>query len=208
MSEPSYDHHYWEGLWTKTLSRRRGKAIGHGPNPHLLEVAGSLPPGAALDAGCGHGAESRWLAARGWEVTAVDFSAAALAHARSTAEAAGAAVAERIEWVEADLAAWTPEAERYELVISLYVHLAGSVEAMVRRLAAAVAPGGNLLLVGHGSRDPATGAATRAAGQTQVSVDAARAALDPDRWQLLVAEDRARAVVGSGADQLIHARRR
>jgi hypothetical protein len=35
-----------------------------------------------------------------------------------------------------------------------------------------VAPGGTLLLVGHRPIDPATGAATPAAGQLQVSVDA------------------------------------
>ena len=33
-----------------------------------------LPPGTALDVGCGEGADAIWLAERGWRVTAVDFS--------------------------------------------------------------------------------------------------------------------------------------
>ena len=56
------------------------------------------------------------------------------------------------------------------------------------RLAGGVAPGGILFMVGHRTIDPATGAETAAAGQRQVSVDAATAALDPNRWTFLAAE--------------------
>ena len=120
-----------------------------------------------------------WLASRGWRVTAIDYSVTALDLARSRAKAIGADVAGRIEWTEVDLTTWTPPAGSYDLVLSLYVHVQGSVGEMVRRLGAGVAPGGTLLLVGHRPIDPATGAPTRAAGQVQVSVDAAVDALDP-----------------------------
>jgi 2-polyprenyl-3-methyl-5-hydroxy-6-metoxy-1,4-benzoquinol methylase len=173
-----------------------------------MTEAADLPPGRALDAGCGHGAETIWLAAHGWQVTAVDFSAAALAHGRSMAEAAGAEVAARIDWLESDLATWTVEPERYDLVVCLYVHVAGAVEGMVTRMASGVAPGGNLLLVGHRPIDPSTGAATAAAKQVQVSVEQAVAALDSHVWELLVAEERPRAVAGTGVDAVIRARRR
>jgi SAM-dependent methyltransferase len=167
----------------------------------------NLRPGLALDAGCGQGSDTLWLAARGWQVTAVDFSAAALEHARSTAEAVGADVADRIAWVEGDLATWAPQPSRYDLVACLYVHVAGSVEEMVRRLAAGVAPGGTLFLVGHRPIDPATGVPTAAADQVQVSVDTVAATLDPGRWELIVAEDRPRAIAGTGVDAVICARR-
>jgi hypothetical protein len=85
-------------------------------------------------------------------------------------------------------------------------HVAGSVEEMVRRMAAGVAPGGTLLLVGHRPIDPATGAATAAAGQVQVSLDTAVAALDPGRWEVVLAEDRPRAAAGTGVDAVICAR--
>ncbi len=90
-------------------------------------------------------------------------------------------------------------------MVCLYVHVAGSVEEMVRRMAAGVAPGGTLFLVGHRPIDPATGAETAAAGQVQVSVEEAVAALAG--WELVVAEDRPRAVAGSGVDAVIRARR-
>ena len=110
---------------------------------HLTAEVGDLRPGRALDAGCGHGSDTLWLAARGWRVTAIDFAATALAHARSTAEAIGPDVAERIDWIEADLGTWTPEHDGYDLVVCLYVHVSGSVEEMVQRMAtgAALDPG-------------------------------------------------------------------
>jgi hypothetical protein len=77
----------------------------------------------------------------------------------------------------------------------------------VQRLADAVAMGGTLLLVGHQPVDPATGAATPAAGQVQIDVDIARAVLNPERWALLVAEECRRAVAATGVDAVIWARR-
>ncbi len=74
-------------------------------------------------------------------------------------------------------------------------------------MATAVAPGGTLLLVGHGPLDPSTGEATAAAGQQQVSVEDAKLVLDPARWDLLAAEDRRRAEAKSGVDAIIRARR-
>lgn len=207
MTTPTFDQSFWEERWSQVLGDHADQVAQRPPNAHLVDGAANLRPGLALDAGCGHGSEALWLAVRGWHVTAVDFSAAALAHARSTAEAMGVDVAERIDWVQGDLAIWTPEPERYDLVLCLYVHVAGSVEAMVQRLATGVAPGGTLLLVGHRPIDPATGAETAAAGQVQVSVDTAVAALDPARWSFIVAEDRPRAVAGTGVDAVIWARR-
>ena len=202
-----FDRSFWEGRWSQVLREHADRVAHRPPNAHLTAEAMNLRPGLALDAGCGQGSDTLWLAARGWQVTAVDFSATALAHARSTAEAVGADVAERIAWVEADLATWAPQPSRYDLVACLYVHVAGSVEEMVRRLAAGAAPGGTLFLVGHRPIDPATGAPTAAADQVQVSVNTATAALDPGRWELIVAEDRPRATAGTGVDAVICARR-
>jgi 2-polyprenyl-3-methyl-5-hydroxy-6-metoxy-1,4-benzoquinol methylase len=208
MSTPRFDRDFWEQLWSKTLREHGDKVASRPPNAHLMAEAAGLSPGRALDAGCGHGADTLWLAAHGWHVTAVDFSAAALAHGRSLAEAAGADVAGRIDWVESDLAAWTAEPGRYDLVVCLYVHVAGSVADMLAQMANGVAPGGTLFLVGHRPIDPSTGAATAAASQVQVSVEAAVAALAAEEWELVVAEERPRAVAGTGVDAVIRARRR
>jgi 2-polyprenyl-3-methyl-5-hydroxy-6-metoxy-1,4-benzoquinol methylase len=203
----AYDRNFWEERWSQALREHGDRVAQRPPNAHLTAEVSDLRPGRALDGGCGHGSDTLWLAARGWQVTAVDFAAPALAYARSTAEAMGPDVAERIDWVEADLATWTPQRDEYDLVVCLYVHVAGSVEEMVQRMATGVARGGTLFLVGHRPIDPATGAATAAAGQVQVSVEAAFAALDPDRWELVVADDRPRPIAGTGVDAVIRARR-
>lgn len=204
----AHDRGHWEQLWVRTLREHADKVSKRPPNAHLLAAAAELAAGRALDAGCGHGAESLWLAARGWEVTAIDFSASALAHARATAEARGPDVAARIRWVEADLGTWAPAPAHFDLVVSLYVHIAGSPEEMVRRLGGGVAPGGTLLMVGHQPIDPATGQATAAATQQQISVEGAVASLEPNTWDLLLAEERPRAQAGTGVDAVIVARRR
>ena len=203
-----YDRSFWEGRWSRALREHGDRVARRPPSDHLVAAVGELPAGHALDAGCGHGADTLWLAARGWRVMAVDFAATALAQARSTATAMGPEVAERVDWVEADLATWMPPSGEFDLVVSLYVHVAGSVEEMVQRLATGVAAGGTLFLVGHRPVDPATGAPTAAAGQVQVSVEEALAALDTELWEVAVAEERPRAVTATGVDAVIRARRR
>lgn len=207
MTKPTYDQPFWEQLWSKTLRERADKVAQRPPNAHLVAEVSNLHPGRALDAGCGHGADALWLAAHGWQVTALDFSSSALAQGRSIAEAAGVEISERIVWIESDLASWTVPPDRFDLVVCLYVHVAGSVEEMVRKLANGVAVGGTLFMVGHRPIDPNTGAATAAAGQVQVSVESAIAALDPRRWEFIVAEERPRAIAGTGVDAVIQAQR-
>jgi SAM-dependent methyltransferase len=208
VANEGFDRDSWERRWAQVLSEHPDRVASRPPNAHLLAEVGNLAAGLALDAGCGHGAEAIWLAASGWEVTAVDFSATALAHARSTAQAVGADVADRISWVEGDLGSWTPPPRRFDLVTCLYVHVAGSVAEMVTRLGAGVARGGSLFLVGHLPVDPATGEPTPAAGQVQVSVSDAVEALDPREWQVVVAEERPRTVAGTGVDAVVRAIRR
>jgi tellurite methyltransferase len=48
------------------------------PNPLLLETAGRVKPGAALDLACGTGRNALWLAEHGWKVAAVDGAPAAI----------------------------------------------------------------------------------------------------------------------------------
>lgn len=204
----AFDRDSWERRWSRVLGESGHAVAQRPPSAYLCSEAADLRPGRALDAGAGHGAETIWLAERGWHVTALDFSATALDHGRAAAETLGADVAGRIEWIEADLATWSPAPRSYDLVSCLYVHVAGSVSEMVRRLAAGVAPGGMLLMVGHRPVDPATGAPTAAAGQVQVSVDTALPTLEPSQWEILVAEDRPRKAAHTGVDAVVRARRR
>jgi SAM-dependent methyltransferase len=208
MTENAFDQSSWERRWSQVMRDSPEKLANRPPNSYLLTEVADLQPGTALDAGCGHGAEAIWLASAGWRVTAVDFSATALDFGRSWADSSGPDVASRIEWVEADLGSWSPTAGRFDLVSCLYVHVAGSVPEMVRRLGSGVAAGGTLLLAGHRPVDPATGGPSAAAGQVQVSVENALEALDSDDWDVVVAEERPRTVGPSGVDALVRAVRR
>ncbi|MFI5493711.1 class I SAM-dependent methyltransferase [Actinoplanes sp. NPDC051859] len=202
-----FDQDFWEHRWAQALHEHADVVATRPPNAYLLAEAATLPTGRALDAGCGHGAEAFWLAAHGWHVTALDFAENVLAHARARAAALGPDLAARVDWIQGDLAKWTPPPNHYDLVVSFYVHVPGSVPQMVRRLSTGVAPGGTLLLAGHRPVDPATGQPTAAAGQNQISVAEAVGALDPQEWDIVFAEDRPRQAAGSGVDAVVRAAR-
>ncbi|MBI4944612.1 MAG: class I SAM-dependent methyltransferase [Actinobacteria bacterium] len=139
----AFDRQYWDEIWQGD----RALAMGAGaPNPHLLREVADLPPGTALDAGCGAGAEAIWLAERGWRVTGADIATAALD--RAAERAAGRGVAGQVEWVLADLSVWDP-GTRFDLVTTHYAHPAMPQLEFYDRAASWVAPGGTLLIVGH-----------------------------------------------------------
>ena len=171
---------------------RSAPAVWSGrPNRQLVVEASDLPSGTALDAGCGEGADALWLAERGWRVTAVDFSLVALARGAEHARERG--LQDRIEWLSADLDAWTPGEERFDLVTAHYLHSRGADRtALFGRLAAAVAPRGTLLVVGHlmteGDHDHQH---THDAELLYTAEDVARV-LDAADWQDVVTETRAR----------------
>lgn len=116
------------------------------------EVSG-LPAGTALELGCGEGGDALWLASQGWTVTAIDISENALAVAAEEAQLRG--LTHRVTWVQADLALWHPHAQ-FDLVTAAFLHspVALPREQILRTAMAAVAPGGRMLVVGHGAPPP------------------------------------------------------
>ena len=117
-------------------------------NATLVDVVQDLPPGTALDLGCGEGGDAVWLALRGWHVTAVDVSPTALGRAQEHAQQAG--VADRVTTERHELGRSFPEGT-YDLVSAAFLHSPVELprEAVVRQAAAAVAPGGRLVVLGH-----------------------------------------------------------
>ncbi len=80
-----------------------------------------LAGGRALDAACGAGRYSIWLAGLGYQVDAVDISPVGLAHLRE--QVARLACADAILPICADLELWRPEPGAYDLVlVSLYLN--------------------------------------------------------------------------------------
>lgn len=122
---------------------------------------------------------------------------------RARAQAAGAEVAERVEWVEGDLGSWVPPAQAFDLVLSLYVHPDGDVGEALGRVAGGVAPGGRLVLVGHQPIDPDSGQPTPAAGQRQVSLADVDEAFDAAQWRIDLAQERRRPDPTSGVDAVV-----
>ena len=124
------------------------------PNRFVATELGGLPPGRALDLGAGEGRNAIWLAERGWQVTAADFSGVALAKAAKLAASRGVS----IDWVQADLTVYQPPAGYYDLVLLAYVHLPPAEwHAVLAMAAGALAPGGTLLAVGHDADNIAHG---------------------------------------------------
>jgi SAM-dependent methyltransferase len=124
------------------------------PNGALVDEVATLRPGRVLDVGCGEGADAVWLAANGWQVTALDVSGVALDRARSHAAEAGVGITWRHSGLlEADL-----PAAAFDLVSAQYPALRRTPgDDAERALLAAVAPGGTLLVVHHDVSDPSTG---------------------------------------------------
>ncbi len=116
------------------------------PNRFVVAELQDLAPGRALDVAAGEGRNAVWLASRGWQVTAVDFSAAGLDKGRRLAQARGVG----IDWVHADVRDYQPEAASFQLVLVAYLQLHESeLDGVLRRAVTALAPGGVLLVVGH-----------------------------------------------------------
>jgi SAM-dependent methyltransferase len=212
----AHDHGEFSAAYWEDRYRNGGGASRRDPSPSLLAEASDLAPGSALDAGCGWGADAMWLAARGWTVTAVDVSPAAVDQAREAAEAADPQAASRVTWLPADLTTWDPD-ERFDLVTSHYVHVPGPQEALFARLASWVAPGGTLLVVGHGhspgrhghghgqsghgSEQPDSPADTARVRLTQVT-----STLPEAEWVIVVAEPRTHTISrpGGGPAAVLH----
>lgn len=195
-----YDEQSFEERYRSTDALWSGR-----PNAQLVREAGDLPPGSALDVGCGEGADAIWLAGRGWHVTAADFARTALLRGEKHAQTLGPAVADRIRWVHADLTAEVP-GEAYDLVSAQFMHLPPAQRrTLFARLADAVAPGGTLLVVGHDFSDVAAGAHRPPEPERFFTAEEVVAGLDPGKWEVLVAEARQRpAHVHEGEDITVH----
>ena len=116
------------------------------PNRFLAAEVAGLEPGRAVDLACGEGQNAIWLAARGWIVSGVDYSEVAIEKARARAARDDVAVDFRC----ADLVDYEPEPAAFDLVLVLYLHIpVRERRGVLERAAAALAPGGTFVLVGH-----------------------------------------------------------
>ena len=115
------------------------------PNQFVARECADLAPGRALDLAAGEGRNAIWLARRGWQVTALDFSRVAVDKGRRLAGDLD------LNWAVADATTWTPTG-RYDLALVAYLQLPADERRAANRTAYdALAPGGTFLLVAHDS---------------------------------------------------------
>ncbi|WP_394938468.1 class I SAM-dependent methyltransferase [Psychromicrobium sp. YIM B11713] len=195
----AFDKGYWERHWDQSSPAAHGTRSAP-PNPYLLAETRNLPPGSALDAGCGTGSEAIWLALQGWHVTGADISGNALALAAKAAREA--AIADRVSWIETDLTTWSPQ-DRWDLVVTSYAHPGEPQLAFYQRISGWVAPAGSLLIVGHraqashghGEQHPLEATATLAG---------ISALLSPTKWRIESAAEHRRTLPAANTQAVLH----
>ena len=207
MSETRFTAAYWDERYASS-----DRVWSGNPNRRLVEQVGGLDPGTALDAGCGEGADVVWLAERGWEVCGLDVSQVALD--RAAAHAAERGVGEQTSWVRADLVGGDAAPGTYDLVVAAFLHLPDEpFERVYGALAAAVAPGGSLVVIAHHPDDVATGLRNAELGRLLFTPERVVGLLDLDEWHVVTADAATREQVdGEGVahvvtDTVVRARR-
>ncbi|WP_127500977.1 class I SAM-dependent methyltransferase [Actinoplanes solisilvae] len=199
------DEQAWDTRYSENTRIWSGR-----PNVVLVREVGDVPPGRALDLGCGEGGDAIWLAGRGWQVTAVDISGVALARAQEHAAEAGVTV----DWQKRDLASDFPDGE-FDLVSAQFLHFWGAFdrEGILRRAVAAVAPGGLLLIEGHMDTGPVHRAEHENAPELPAPAEVIASLALGDGWEVLLAEEHPReqsvdGVVHHRVDSTVKLRRR
>ena len=139
--------------WDERYSAPDRKPLGE-PNALVVEELADARPGRALELAAGEGRHALWLASRGWDVVAVDFSEIALRAAQARARDGG----QHITVIAADVHTLPLPPARFDLVLATFFHPRPSERpALYPRLAEALAPGGTLLLVSYDKANLAEG---------------------------------------------------
>ncbi|WP_238420189.1 bifunctional 2-polyprenyl-6-hydroxyphenol methylase/3-demethylubiquinol 3-O-methyltransferase UbiG [Gordonia sp. 'Campus'] len=171
-------------------------------NPALVAEVSDIAPGTALDVGSGEGADARWLADRGWQVTALDISQVAIDRAREIDPRPS------ITWLRADVIADAVPAADVDLVTMHYFPIPKANLDAARRLVDAVGPGGTLLVVAHAP----DGVRAHGFDPDAYVQPGDFAALLGDGWEIETDETRERGRAAGGGhhthDVLLRARRR
>ena len=132
--------------------RYREKPLLWGAEPNRLfsEIATPLKPGRALDLAAGEGRNAVWLAQRGWDVVAVDFSSVALDRGEALAGRAGV----EVSFERADLQNYEPDSSAFDLVLILYLHVPAELRRLIyTRATRSLVPGGTMVVIGHDVRN-------------------------------------------------------
>jgi SAM-dependent methyltransferase len=168
---------------------------GSEPNLFVRQQCEGLPVGEALDFECGEGRNALWLADRGWQVTAVDFSRVGLDKGRALQQRHPRAADLQVDWVHADVLAYDTGPAAYDLVLLAYLQLAADQrQTAVRRAFLALRPGGTFFLVAHDSTNLTEGTGGPGDASVLFTAEEVLADLDGERFEVERAERVTRSV--------------
>jgi SAM-dependent methyltransferase len=157
-----------------------------GPNQFVESELADLPPGRALDLACGEGRNARWLAERGWQVTAMDFSKVAVEKGRGLHDA--------VDWRVGD-ARTADLPPHLDLVVIAYLQVVAEDRVLVmQRAFGSLRPGGTLLVVAHDSTNLTEGTGGPQAPEVLYTAEDVLADLAHARFEVVRAERVARIV--------------
>lgn len=190
---------FWENRYQEKESIWSGN-----PNPVLVQLAESIPPGRVADLGAGEGADSIWFAEHGHQVDAFDISATALS--RLSAHAVERGVETKITAYQQDLAQWQPE-QIYNAVSAQFLQspLPLPIGDILGNALRGLLVDGQLIIVAHGEMPPWAGhvadvkfdspadyvamiAATGVAHEVEIAELRERLVTRPDGEQLPIAD--------------------
>lgn len=133
-----------ESFWNEMFADDHYR-YGTAPNTFLADTlpAHVSPPAEVLVLAAGEGRNAVWLAAQGFDVTAVEASGRGLEKMQALMRGAGV----HVRSLHADFADWEPEPGRYDAVTLIYAHLPDGLRQETHRKAIdALTPGGHLFL--------------------------------------------------------------
>lgn len=163
-----------------------------GPNQFVEAECADLPPGRAVDLACGEGRNAIWLASRGWQVIAVDFSQVALDKGRTLAGDLP------VTWVCEDATSWV--GSWLDLAVVAYFQVpAAHRRTAVRNVVSSLRPGGTLVWVAHDSTNLTEGTGGPQDPAVLMTAEDVVADLDGIDIEVVRAERVARVVPGDGA---------
>ncbi|MFE4372048.1 class I SAM-dependent methyltransferase [Streptomyces sp. NPDC056835] len=183
---------FWEDVYAA-----RPPATDPRPNDRLAETVTGLPPGDALDLGCGDGGDALWLARRGWQVTAVDISAVAVERLAGLARSRG--LGDRVIAERHDLEESFPPGG-FDLICAHYLQTPFDLDraTVLRSAAHALRVRGRLLVVDHGSTAPWSWNQDPDVRYPSSREVAAGIGLDPAAWTVERADAPRRVATGPG----------
>ena len=117
-------------------------------NQFLVEEVAGMTPSTAIDMAAGEGRNALWLASQDWFVHAIDFSSVAMEKAQRLA--VERSLANKVSFETADLRAFEPPAQTFDLVAFVYLQIPlNELAPILKRAVRAVAHNGTLLFIAH-----------------------------------------------------------